>query len=172
MRGKLWVCPFCLTRNPFPPNYADISETNLPAELIPRYTTIEYAVQRTVAPMPPAFLFVLDTCLPEDELQHLKDSIIMSLNLMPENALIGLITFGKTVLEHPEVSLTLHRFKSTSWHLRSFQKLMCSVAQKTSQPSKWSTCSELVERVLRDFHLPLVEIGERFPSYCSTALAF
>ncbi|KAG1890297.1 hypothetical protein F4604DRAFT_1709713 [Suillus subluteus] len=38
IRGKLWICPFCLTHNPFPPHYKDISNTNLPAELLPKYT--------------------------------------------------------------------------------------------------------------------------------------
>lgn len=97
VRGKLWVCPFCLQRNPFPPNYADISETNLPAELIPRYTTIEYAIQRNLPPASPIFLLCIDTCLTEEELNDLKAALIMALNLMPENSLVGLITFGKTV---------------------------------------------------------------------------
>ena len=43
--SKLWTCPFCLTRNRFPSHYAEnISETNLPAELIPQYTTLEYEI--------------------------------------------------------------------------------------------------------------------------------
>jgi protein transport protein SEC23 len=42
-RSKLWVCPFCNNRNHFPPHYAEnISEQNLPAELIPQFTTCEY----------------------------------------------------------------------------------------------------------------------------------
>ena len=49
---------------------------------------------------PPVFLFVVDLCLDEDELKELKDSIQQSLNLLPENALVGLITFGKNVLVH------------------------------------------------------------------------
>jgi protein transport protein SEC23 len=43
--GKIWICPFCLQRNQFPRNYADINETNLPAELFPQYTTVEYQVR-------------------------------------------------------------------------------------------------------------------------------
>ena len=35
-RARMWVCPFCATRNHFPHHYADISESNLPAELIPQ----------------------------------------------------------------------------------------------------------------------------------------
>jgi protein transport protein SEC23 len=46
---------------------------------------------------PPVFLFVVDTCLAEEELVALRNALIMALSLMPENALIGLITFGKTV---------------------------------------------------------------------------
>eukprot|EP01119_Soliformovum_irregulare_P003835 TRINITY_DN14893_c0_g1_i1.p1 TRINITY_DN14893_c0_g1~~TRINITY_DN14893_c0_g1_i1.p1 ORF type:complete len:787 (-),score=161.44 TRINITY_DN14893_c0_g1_i1:43-2118(-) len=86
-----------MARNPFPATYADISESNLPAELHPRYTTVEYAVQRQVPPIPPVFLFVIDTCLIEEELQELKSALIMALSLLPENALVGLIIFGKTV---------------------------------------------------------------------------
>jgi len=96
-RAKLWVCPFCFQRNQFPPNYADISENNLPAELISKYTTIEYVLTRGSPVPPPVFLFLVDICLIEEELQELKNSLLMSLTLMPENALVGLITYGKTV---------------------------------------------------------------------------
>lgn len=47
--------------------------------------------------MPPIFLFVVDTCMDEDELNTLRETLIMSLSLLPPNALIGLITFGKMV---------------------------------------------------------------------------
>ena len=97
--GKLWICPFCYTRNHFPPHYASISETNLPAELFPTYTTIEYTLQRPAAP-PPAYLFVVDVCLIEEELQALKQSLTQALSLLPENALVGLVTFGTHVHVH------------------------------------------------------------------------
>ena len=97
--GKLWVCPFCLQRNQFPPHYKDISETNLPAELMPNYSTIEYTLSRA-SPIPPIFLYVVDISLNEEDLKILKDSLIMSLSLLPPNALIGLITFGTTVQVH------------------------------------------------------------------------
>lgn len=50
--------------------------------------------------MPPIFLFVVDTCMDEDELTALKDSLQMSLSLLPQNALVGLVTFGKMVQVH------------------------------------------------------------------------
>jgi protein transport protein SEC23 len=93
IRGKLWICPFCLTRNAFPPHYKDISNTNLPAELLPKYTTIEYTLARP-AQVPPVFLFVVDTCLDEEDLKALRDAIVVSLSLIPPYALVGLITFG------------------------------------------------------------------------------
>ena len=97
--GKLWICPFCYTRNHFPPHYSSISETNLPAELFPTYTTIEYTLQRPAAP-PPVYLFVVDVCLIEEELTALKQSLTQALSLLPENASVGLITYGTHVHVH------------------------------------------------------------------------
>jgi protein transport protein SEC23 len=102
--SKHWVCPFCLNRNPFPQHYSEhISESNLPAELIPQFTTLEYQLPISAQrPMvgPPAFLYVVDQCLSEDELRELKDSIAQSLSLLPPNALVGLISFGTMVHIH------------------------------------------------------------------------
>ncbi|XP_061407453.1 protein transport protein Sec23A-like [Lethenteron reissneri] len=97
--AKLWACNFCLQRNPFPPTYAGISEVNQPAELVPHFSTIEYIVQRGTT-LPPIFLYVVDTCLEDDDLQALKESLQMSLSLLPPAALVGLITFGRMVQVH------------------------------------------------------------------------
>ena len=87
-----------MSRNPFPPHYKDISNTNLPAELLPKYTTIEYTLARP-AQVPPIFLFVVDTCLDEEDLKALRDAIVVSLSLIPPYALVGLITYG-TMVRH------------------------------------------------------------------------
>ncbi|KAF2280581.1 transport protein-like protein sec23 [Westerdykella ornata] len=99
MRARLWICPFCLQRNQLPPHYKDISQEQIPPELHPNSTTIEYRLARP-APSPPIFLFVVDTCQEEDSLKALKDSIIMSLSLLPPYALVGLITFGTMAQVH------------------------------------------------------------------------
>mmetsp|Transcript_7167 Transcript_7167/g.14876 ORF Transcript_7167/g.14876 Transcript_7167/m.14876 type:complete len:836 (+) Transcript_7167:92-2599(+) len=100
-RTKLWVCPFCLTRNHFPPHYAEnISETNLPAELIPQFATCEYELPSVPPAGPPAFVFCIDTCAHVEELTELADSIQQVLNLLPEDSLVGLITFGTNVQVH------------------------------------------------------------------------
>jgi protein transport protein SEC23 len=98
--NKVWACPFCVGRNAFPPHYAaHINETNLPAELIRQYTTVEYELPGSEAG-PPCFLLVVDTTVDAEELDSLKDSLQQSLALMPEDSLVGLITYGKMVQVH------------------------------------------------------------------------
>eukprot|EP00928_Gymnodinium_smaydae_P053280 TRINITY_DN3730_c0_g3_i1.p1 TRINITY_DN3730_c0_g3~~TRINITY_DN3730_c0_g3_i1.p1 ORF type:complete len:787 (-),score=178.75 TRINITY_DN3730_c0_g3_i1:124-2391(-) len=97
---KVWSCPFCLNRNPFPPHYAEhITEQNLPAELLPMCSTIEYILPQAVCE-PPVFLLVLDIALIEEELEQAKDSLQQSLAMMPQNALVGFITFGAMCYVH------------------------------------------------------------------------
>ncbi|EDO39141.1 predicted protein [Nematostella vectensis] len=99
-RSKVWHCNFCFQRNAFPPQYAGISEQHQPAELIPQFSTIEYTLQRGGNTGPLIFLIVMDTCMDEEDFQAVKESLQMSLSLMPPNALVGLITFGKMVHVH------------------------------------------------------------------------
>ena len=76
----------------------------MPAELISQFTTVEYEPQ-TSATGPPTFMFVVDTCIDEEELVHLRDALQQTLNLLPEDALVGLITFGTLVQVH-EIGFT------------------------------------------------------------------
>uniref|UniRef100_A0A674N4G0 Protein transport protein SEC23 n=1 Tax=Takifugu rubripes TaxID=31033 RepID=A0A674N4G0_TAKRU len=69
-RAKIWACNFCFQRNSRGP------------------------------PTPLIFLYVVDTCLEEEDLQALRESLQMSLSLLPPNALVGLITFGRMVQVH------------------------------------------------------------------------
>ena len=99
-RSKTWACPFCRQRNPFPPMYAEyMTEQNLPQELIPTNTTIEYQLPN-VSVAPPVFLFVLDTALIDAELEQMKDSVLQAITMMPSNALVGLVTFGTMCYVH------------------------------------------------------------------------
>lgn len=105
-RARLWICPFCLSRNGLPAHYKDITQDNIPPELHPSSTTIEYRLARP-APAPPIFVYVVDTCQEEDSLKALKDSLVMSLSLLPSNALVGLITFGTMVLYQQDGPFTV-----------------------------------------------------------------
>ncbi|KAJ8611002.1 hypothetical protein MRB53_038215 [Persea americana] len=93
VRSRTWTCPFCLQRNQLPPHYKDISQEQIPPELHPSNTTVEYRLARP-APAPPIFLYVVDLCQDADSLKALKESLVMSLGLLPPYALVGLITFG------------------------------------------------------------------------------
>lgn len=94
-----WICPLCGTRNGLPAHYQGISQENLPIELDPGSSTIEYITARPVQ-NPPIFFYVIDLCQDEDTLQALKEALVISLSLLPPNALIGLITYGTMVQVH------------------------------------------------------------------------
>ncbi|KAI4355995.1 hypothetical protein L6164_000049 [Bauhinia variegata] len=98
--AKIWICPFCFQRNHFPPHYSSISAENLPAELFPQYTTIEYETPGEKALVPPVFMFIVDTCIIEEEMGFLKSALSQAIELLPENSLVGLITFGTFVNVH------------------------------------------------------------------------
>ncbi|KAG2584507.1 hypothetical protein PVAP13_6KG309200 [Panicum virgatum] len=99
--SKIWVCPFCFQRNHFPQHYSSISENNLPAELFPQYTTVEYASTAETGPVaPPVFLFVVDTCMIEEEIGYLKSALAQAIELLPDQSLVGFITFGTYVQVH------------------------------------------------------------------------
>ena len=77
----------------------------MPAELIPQFATCEYELPSVPPAGPPAFVFCIDTCAPVEELTELADSIQQILNLLPEDSLVGLITFGTNVQVH-EIGFT------------------------------------------------------------------
>ncbi|XP_024963062.1 protein transport protein SEC23-like [Cynara cardunculus var. scolymus] len=99
----IWICPFCFQRNHFPHHYSGISETNVPAELYPQYTTIEYVIPTSDihhALPQPVYVFVLDTCMIEEELRFAKLALQQALEFLPENALVGFVSFGTQVQVH------------------------------------------------------------------------
>ncbi|KAL3611683.1 hypothetical protein D5086_002703 [Populus alba] len=97
--AKIWICPFCYQRNHFPPHYSMISETNLPAELYSQYTTIEYTLVGEIDAKS-AFVFVLDTCMIEEEFEYVKSEVKRAIGLLPENAMVGFVSFGTQVQVH------------------------------------------------------------------------
>ncbi|KAK8548076.1 hypothetical protein V6N12_061001 [Hibiscus sabdariffa] len=106
--AKIWICPFCYQRNHFPQHYAVISETNLPCELYPQHTTVQYSLQANAnsnnpssAPqLQPVFVFVLDTCMIEEELGFAKSAMKQAIGLLPEHALVGFVSFGTQAQVH------------------------------------------------------------------------
>ena len=97
--AKTWSCPICNCVSPLPAGYHQMTEDNLAAELLPNFTTVEYTLN--VAPSyPPIFMFVVDTCLHERELQHLQTALLQCISNIPQNALVGFISFGNLTYIH------------------------------------------------------------------------
>lgn len=72
-----------------------MSATNLPPELLPTSTTVEYITNSPK--VSPAFLFVIDTSISPEDLAALKDSLLQLLETLPQTAYVGLLTFGHHV---------------------------------------------------------------------------
>ena len=98
--GKTWRCSLCDGLNKLPRNYEQISENNLPAELFPTYTSVEYTMTNKT-PTAPRFVLCVDcACGSAEELQDAKDSVMQLVSLLPEDAFVALVTFGSTVRVH------------------------------------------------------------------------
>ncbi|XP_022010844.1 protein transport protein SEC23 [Helianthus annuus] len=155
--SRIWVCPFCYQKNAFPRSYAEIGENNIPAELFPTYSTVEYQLGHPglINPgrvsstpgrvnsnpvhnwetgngsfsgsvklgglsfsssslssldqrgggrgvgmglgMGPVFVFVVDASSSEEELQALKNELLLIVAQLPENAMVGLVVFDSMV---------------------------------------------------------------------------
>lgn len=92
---KGWICNFCNQRNQFPQQYQHIVNAQHIRELI--RNTIDYVQLNQPNPHPPVFLYIVDSCVDEEEFTALKTSIIASLAHLPPNALVGFITFNHIV---------------------------------------------------------------------------
>ncbi|KAK6790220.1 hypothetical protein RDI58_014020 [Solanum bulbocastanum] len=113
-QALIWICPFCFQRNHFPQHYSGISETNVPGELYPQFTTIQYTLPSQTPqsfnpnpqnPLPessvsPIYLFVLDTCMLEEELEFAKSALKRAIDMLPDNAMVGFISYGTQVQVH------------------------------------------------------------------------
>eukprot|EP00759_Apiculatamorpha_spiralis_P042361 PhF_6_TR40471/c0_g1_i1/m.60497/K14006/SEC23; protein transport protein SEC23 len=121
-RARTWVCCFCTSRTALPVNYAEITEKNLPPEMVPKATTINYKIANPSPAFfatPIVFLFVVDLCVPTaDEMTALKEHLLRCLNLIPQDAHVGFITYGTTVQLHeisPSASFSrCHAFRGSS----------------------------------------------------------
>lgn len=157
--SKLWVCPFCHSRNHFPGHYQGITEQNLPAELYPQYCTVEYRLRSTVPIVPPVYLFVIDTCIAEDELAACKAAVLQALQLIPEYASVGLVTYGTHVHVH-ELGFTecskAYVFRGSKEHTSQHvveQLGLSRASQRPGQPGQAPTPTAANRRFL----LPLGE---------------
>lgn len=90
--NNCWICSICNNRNLFPNNL-----NQLPIELNPDLIDVEYILPDNNLIKPCVFTYIVDLAIEFEELESLKDSLINSINLLPNNSLFNLITFGKNV---------------------------------------------------------------------------
>ncbi|OBS79436.1 hypothetical protein A6R68_18187 [Neotoma lepida] len=74
-------------------------EPVLCSRMMCHFSSIEYVVLCSPQ-MPLIFLYVVDTCIEDEDLQALRESMQMSLSLLPPTALVGFISFGRMVQVH------------------------------------------------------------------------
>ncbi|GBE60879.1 hypothetical protein BOVATA_023720 [Babesia ovata] len=133
-RGKTWTCPISMNRNPLPPSHAEhISPENLPLELV--NLTMEYIIPTSVSNglFPPTFIFLVDTCVPEEELEQLKDSLQQVVSMLPQDVQIGLITFGSVIKIHDLSDSEIprcHVLRGTHHHDADYLKKILNLAQQ------------------------------------------
>ncbi|RKP31337.1 vWA-like protein [Metschnikowia bicuspidata] len=94
-----WQCSFCMFHNTIPQVQPGAGH---PA-VDPHHTTMEFRTDRR-APLAPVFVYVVDTCFEGDDVEDafdaLRASLVDSLALLPADALVGLVSFGRHVLLH------------------------------------------------------------------------
>lgn len=93
INGNTWICPVCYSPNPLPATYTE----HLATVCDPQSTTLEYVMPRTNASGGPVFVFVIDTCVSADDFEALRESIMVTINLIPPDAAVSIIAYGKDV---------------------------------------------------------------------------
>lgn len=94
-QNKTWLCPLCNVTNTLPKHYHAVTEQHRPAELMEEYTTLEYQINQR--DQNPVFFYVVDIAVIPQELEAIKNAIRQSLSLLPDNALVGFITYGANI---------------------------------------------------------------------------
>jgi protein transport protein SEC23 len=104
--GRGWTCSICNYRNQFPNQI-----TAIPPEMDPSLMDVEYIIppmNNMMLQKPTVFVYVVDLALEEEELEALRNSLIQSIQLLPANSMISLITYGKNVNVHQVGSHDVH----------------------------------------------------------------
>ena len=93
--GMKWTCNFCGATTPFPSAYQGMTPETPLTELLKDCTTVEYQIQQPAFEKP-VFIFVVDICSTEKEHGYLKTILLQTIAALPQDAMVGLITFGTT----------------------------------------------------------------------------
>ncbi|CCH63014.1 hypothetical protein TBLA_0J00130 [Henningerozyma blattae CBS 6284] len=156
-RNNSWACPICNTSNHLPNQYMNMTQENMPAEL--QATTIEYITNKPVQ-IPPIYFFVVDITAEPENLQSLKESLVTSLSLLPQNALVGLITYGSVILLHDLSSEIIQRSNvfrgDREYQLKEIVEML--TGQKLTSTIANSQVNKVTPHSLNRFFLPLEQV--------------
>ena len=86
-----YACRFCGASCQLPARMMGISDANKPLEL--QYSTLEYALPGKPQ-HPVSLIFVIDTCVPQEELTSLLSFLKQILSLIPSTFRLGIVTTG------------------------------------------------------------------------------
>ncbi|PIN08841.1 Vesicle coat complex COPII, subunit SEC23 [Handroanthus impetiginosus] len=215
--SKIWICPFCYRKNSFPKSYAHINENNIPAELFPTYSTVEYHLGTVpgsvLSPgsvrtprgsmglrsssfssvsaysssglgldwaglgVGPTFVFVVDVCTSEEELDALKRELIHTITRLPENALVALVVFDamvrvydlgftdclRAVVFHGERAVSSEQVKQLlGFHYMKQSLGKTSTVRRQGFLLPLSECEFSIITAIEDIHSsPLIKTGHR-----------
>lgn len=138
---EMWSCQFC--------GFNNRRATSEPIPL----STVEYCTGQ-YGPQP-IFFYVVDTCFENEDVADaflsLKELLAVSLSLLPENALVGLITYGKHVHIHDLSSggsLKLYSFNGNKEYTK--EKIEQSIGLlPSSVKNPQSSMSSVAQRFLQ-----------------------
>ncbi|KAK6462270.1 ScSEC23 cytoplasmic GTPase-activating protein-like protein [Scheffersomyces coipomensis] len=122
--NNMWWCQMCQKRTFLPPDFKipdqAESDSEWPPQLRSKSTTIEYELPENINEkvqenLPFTFVFIIDVFAHLDDVQDevfqtLIDSLIHSIEQIPNGYLIGLVTFEETVHIHDLVGSTSYSF--------------------------------------------------------------
>lgn len=132
-KSKAWECMFCMKKNLFPGHYAQhISESTLPPEVMNENSSVEYKLEKKGLANYPVIFFLIDITIEQEELIFLKDKLLNVIENLPDETLIGVITFG-TMASLLEIGFTefqkMHVFRGDKeYSAQEIQELLLVTA--------------------------------------------
>ncbi|CAH6723578.1 protein transport protein Sec23p [[Candida] jaroonii] len=151
----IWMCSYCGFSNRLELDPSG----NLPIGA--QYSTVEYSTGK-FSNLPPIFLYVIDTCFEVEDLEDayasLKESLVVSLSLLPENALVGVISYGKNVQIHNLTSTSSinHTFNGAKeYNLDQFKKALGLLDGTVRNQGKSGDITDIFGKLGKQFLQPV-----------------
>lgn len=177
VQKRAYQCNFCQAQNALPSHYADfLSQGHQLPECDPMCETIEYLINEDTLDI--GYLFVIDKCLPLEELSSIKETMLATLETLPDEVNVGIISYDKNIIIH-DLSVTsflaesaLNGSKNYSYerlaHLLGFALPTAPSVSNNHKPSPGlarfikplSECRDLVNRIIDNINIDKSIMGK------------